>query len=104
MQARGTIELSARTTAIPGDLAEVFARQIGMWDDDRSIDQPDLQPRAPATAFHQRRKLDQLQGIHKESSGSTNFSEFADWPHVAFSPSAPSQSSENGDSLRRQES
>ena len=68
MQARGAIGLSARTTVISGNLAEVFARQIGMLGNDRSIDEPDLQFRATAGAFHQRGELDQVQRVHKELS------------------------------------
>jgi len=53
------------------NLAEVFARQIGMLGNDRSINEPDLQFRATADAFHQRSELDQVQGVHKELSSLT---------------------------------
>jgi hypothetical protein len=54
MQARGAVRLRTRNTFVSGDLAEVFARQIGMLDNDRPIDEPDFYFRATAGTFHQR--------------------------------------------------
>ena len=39
---------------ISGNLAEVLAREIGVSGGDRSVDEPDLDFRATAGAFHQR--------------------------------------------------
>ena len=64
VQARRAIGLRACGAVISGNLAEVFARQIGMLGNDRPIDEPDLHFRATAGAFHQRRELDQFQRVH----------------------------------------
>jgi hypothetical protein len=58
MQARGAVGLRARGAVITGNLAEVFARQISVLGNDRSVDEPDLYFRATVGPFHQRRKLD----------------------------------------------
>ena len=57
--ARQTLENLAST--IDADISrniELFARQIGMLDSDRPVDEPDLHFRATAGAPHQRGKLD----------------------------------------------
>ena len=64
VQARRAGGLGARAAVVSGNLAEAFARQIGMLGNDRSIDEPDLQLRAAAGAFHQRSELDQVQRAH----------------------------------------
>jgi hypothetical protein len=58
VQARRTVGLRARGTVISWNLAEVFARQIGMLGNNRSIDEPDLHLRAAARAIHQCSELD----------------------------------------------
>jgi len=71
MQGRRAAGLRARGALISWNLAEVFARQIGMSGNDRSIDEPDFHFGATAGAIHQCSELDQVQWAHKELSSLT---------------------------------
>jgi hypothetical protein len=69
-----------------GKRAKMLARQIGVTGDDRSIDKPEPQLRAPVGAIHQRAELDQVQSVHGTLSGRASRADNSvrnTWPHRA---------------------